>query len=353
MFTSKRYVPILKSKQGERQALGGISDAVKDKLVPLLEVDSVPEDRDLDHHCTLNLSPVAQTWGTERPLFLDPWLVAAESSTTGIDGAEFAFRHAASTGLTFVPVTGLRRSPLEIAAAVGHSGLGICLRVEEEDLESPTLAQDLDDFLASHGKSHDAADIVIDLSAITGERVARIRGLFRTYTTAFPNLMRWRTVTIAASAFPRNMSAAQGNGATCIDRVEWLAWLGLYQTRGDLLRLPMFGDYAIQHPELMEGYDPRFMPPSANIRYTVDNQWLILKGQSVRRVSGVTQYPALAANLMGRREFMGVGHCAGCADIQRCANGAAGMASGAPWRRIGTVHHLTHVTSQIGQLVWP
>ena len=41
MFTQRHYVPVLKWKQGEYQALYRLSNAVKDNLTPLLEIPPI------------------------------------------------------------------------------------------------------------------------------------------------------------------------------------------------------------------------------------------------------------------------------------------------------------------------
>lgn len=362
MFAHQHYVPVLKSKKGERDALGVIVDAVKDRLTPLIEIDDVPCDaetseptRDLEQHCKLNVDELARTWGTTRKLFLDPQLVAPSQGPGGVDGSEYAFQRAGAAGLQFIPVVGLRRTKPEVAAALKHSQRGLCVRLEEDDLADPQLAATLSQFLQSPGgeRDHGDVDIVVDLASVVDQPVHRVEMLARMYLTAVPHIKSWRTLTVAASAFPQTLGAVQRQSTTTLERTEWLAWARLHAGRGSLVRMPTFGDYAIQHPFVMEGYDPRYMPPSANIRYTLDDEWLILKGQSVRRAPGKAQFQALAQALTSDARFMGQGHCKGCAEAHACAGGAAGYGASAPWRRIGTTHHLTHVMSQVAALPFP
>lgn len=360
MFGGNHYVPLLKSKPGERDALAQLAPAAKSGLTPLIEVDSVPEDldtgdpnRSLDRHCTLNIDPLAAAWGTTDRIFLDPIWVATLQSTTNQPGAEYVYQQAQAAGLQFVPVCGLRRGATELTAASNHNARGVCLRIDEVDMASASLANDVNSFLGAVSKAATEVDLVLDLGVVYGSTVPRILGVARAYLTLLPLLTQWRTVTLASCAFPANMAGIPSNGTTTIERTDWLTWQQLHAQRSGLARLPTFGDYAIQHPVPLEGFDPRYMASSANIRYTLDDSWLVLKGSSLRRTPGSNQYSALATALIARQEFMQAGHCVGCHDITQCAGGAPLMANPTAWRRIGTVHHLSHVRLQIGRLAWP
>jgi hypothetical protein len=359
-FGADHYVPVLKTKQGERQALGQISSHLKARLTPILEFDDLPEDpdtgiptRDLDHHCELILPSLVSGWGTTSQFFLDVGTMVDYASLNGVFGPVYVMDESASAGLQFIPVVGLRRPLTEIGAAIAHGGNGLCLRLTDEDLASLSISADLSRFLSEHHLVYENIDLVVDLASIFGSPAGRVQALSTSYLLALPYIHKWRTLTIAASAFPQNMGVLSRQTSATFERIEWTSWNALYNQRRALPRLPTFGDYGIQHPVIMEGFDPRYMAASAAIRYTLDREWLLVKGQSTRRMSGTAQYQALAAYLLQRPEYMTPSHCSGCHDIELCSQGAAGFGSATPWRRIGTVHHLTHAATQISGLVFP
>jgi hypothetical protein len=107
----------------------------------------------------------------------------------------------------------------------------------------------------------------------------------------------------------------------------------------------IFGDYAIAHPVPTE-LDPRTMRMSASIRFTTDEDWLIVKGKNVRQY-GFDQYFELCRTLVGLPEYLGENFSWGDRFIARCARGSAGPGNATTCRKVGTNHHLTLVARQL------
>jgi len=153
------------------------------------------------------------------------------------------------------------------------------------------------------------------------------------------------------------MGGVERHSHDFVDRVDWMAWRDNQQARRtELTRLPTYSDGAIQHPSGVEGFDPRIMPVSAAVRYTVPDKWLLVKGESTRLTPPSAQFQALATQLVYghlKRYYYGTNHCAGCASIKAVADGAPGFGSLEAWRRLGTVHHITTAAQQVLALPWP
>jgi hypothetical protein len=121
-------------------------------------------------------------------------------------------------------------------------------------------------------------------------------------------------------------------------------------------RLATFSDCAIQHVSGVEGFDPRIMPMSAAIGYTLLQEWLLIKGESVRRTPARQQFLELATQLVYgqlRNYFAGASHCPGCESIEAAAGGAGRFGSAGAWRRLGTIHHIKSVVDGLDALPWP
>ncbi len=356
-FKSNHYVPILTWKQAEQAALDTVPVASRTGLTPLLEVVPIPVDletgaqnRTLDAHINPSLDRIVAVWGTNDEFFLDPSEVALDISTGGQNGSQFVYAEAQARGLAFIPVTGIRRPPSDIAAAIAHAQLGVCLRLELDDLNRPTLASDITAFLATTGLQPSGVDLIIDLESVATMPRAAIESFARALLQQIPNQTAWRTVTLAGCSFPELTGV---HGQAFFDRNEWLAWSSIYATRATLVRMPSFGDYSIQSPEVLEGYDPRYMPMSPAIRYTLQDQWLIIRGRSSKVARLALQFPLLAQQLVASGHFHGVAHCVGCAEADACAHSQPGFGSPVVWRRIGTAHHLMLVTAAVSALPFP
>ena len=97
------------------------------------------------------------------------------------------------------------------------------------------------------------------------------------------------------------------------------------------------------------------MQVSAAIRYTLSDDWLIIKGESTRFTLPGAQFPALATRLVYghlRGYFAGPNHCDGCASMKAAADGASRFGSAEVWRRLGTIHHISMVMQGLGSLPW-
>ena len=139
-----------------------------------------------------------------------------------------------------------------------------------------------------------------------------------------------------------------------LPREEWISWRDhLYANRSNGTRIPTFSDCVIQHPAGVEGFNPILMQVSASIRYTLEDDWLLIKGESTRFRAPSQQFPELAVRLVYgdlRRYYKGPDHCQGCESIKASADGAPKLGSAEVWRRLGTIHHLSMVMQGLDSL---
>lgn len=346
MFGAKHYVPILKWKKAEQDALKSLAEPVRDKITPLLEiVDDEPEPEVVEKQA----ARIAQCWGQQRSLFLDPGSLAESFTEDGRSGAEILFEAAEGHGLSFVPVTELSASAEVTAAVQKYSSRGICVRISPDDVLEDGLPRRLLARLRLIGVEPEQTDLLLDIGSIEHEQVGpaflKANGLFQQVPTDRP----WRTITVAATAFPYSMAGLPPNAVSRIPRREWLVWrvliLRVAQSR---FMVPAFGDYGIQHPELIEFAPPMRM--SANIRYALETEWLIAKGEDLFGEKGYKQIYEVAKRLSDDPAFLGEAHCPGCTTIARLARGEGRTGNPTTWRWVGTVHHLTLVANQVASV---
>jgi hypothetical protein len=84
-------------------------------------------------------------------------------------------------------------------------------------------------------------------------------------------------------------------------------------------RIPAFGDYAIATPNL-PNLDMRKLKPSATIRYTVDDAWIIAKGANVRD-RGFGQYRQYCGLVAANSTYLGAAFSPGSDYIEKCHGG--------------------------------
>jgi hypothetical protein len=309
-----------------------------------------PAKATLEHVASLP-GAVAGSWGGNRRFFLDAGLLSDEDEIDGQHPLSTVLERCGQQGLLAVPVFGLGRGDSYFEAvgrAVTHDSHGACLRIGADDLEdADELSPAIIDALASLALQPQEVDLLIDLGPILPQQ-GWTGAAIRLLVSSIPHLGDWRSFTLAASAFPVDLSGVKGESVATLPRTEWAVWRGLHARRERLARLPTFADYGISNPVQRE-VDPRIIQMSAAIRYTLDEEFLIIKGRSVR-LRGFDQYYELAASLASRQDFRGKDFSWGDAYIAECAARTKGPGNAPVWRRVGNSQHMAFVTNQLASL---
>lgn len=345
------YVPCLRWKLGEYQAVMRLDPQVRESLVPLIEVPEVGYDfekqkdmKSIDEHVELFAKRVAQKWGLAK-CYVDARHIDPNARmANGLHPAAYIFDGLRSHGVHAVPVFGLAQDAQlkqELVAASQQDGHGGSLRVSlvqaaHRDFPAAVVA-----FLESSSMVAADCDFVLDVEAPNFDPVSGFAALVARLITQTPRLKEWRTLTLMGTAFPTTMGEVD-RGLTYRERKE----SALHRIVCDILatqgvRAPRFGDYAIAHPQVLH-MDMRLIAPAASVRYTTDAGWLIAKGRSVRRYPR-DQYRALCQSIVDAPEFDGPGYSAGDAYILGCAAGSESTGSPTTWRWVGTNRHVTKV----------
>ncbi|MCS5697253.1 beta family protein [Desulfofundulus thermocisternus] len=364
MFDKKHYVPILKWKRGERVALQYLDNSIKNKLTPLIEIVPVSwnydEDRPektLNEHLQEIGTQLSTSWGLEKPLFIDLLLLdPSERMSDGKHPLSFIREKAKAENIKIVPVTGYDRDPsyqTEVKKANAEDALGICIRLTDDDF-TYDLESRLNELLEYFKIAPSQVDIVIDFKYISPQDVKKTLFTAIGLLNSIPQINEWRSLTLCGTSFPEHLGDVSSHSLEEIPRVEWLIWNILVTKAKDKInRLPTFGDYTINNPFLIE-MDPRLMRMTANIRYTIDDNWLIAKGGQIRKYKW-TQAFALCDEIVKDPRFCGPNFSWGDEYIYNCANRVTGYGPGNAeiWRRVGTNHHLTFIVDRLSTFFGP
>ena len=352
IFGPNHYVPTLKVKRGEKAALGRVAPVVRPRITPLLEIVERQTDKTPDEHLKTAFESLAENVKGYPRCFLDAREIAAD----GPAAAAAVFARAAGAGIAFTPVTGVSRS-VDVAAALAYKSNGLALRLTRLEFEKGDLPARIESFLGQHAITEGDIDLIIDLGAVGDMITAGVGALTEAFMDAVPDHAEWRTFTVSACAFPRSMGGIDRHSYQCVERTDWISWKeNLFGRRGKLVRPPSFGDCVIQHPQGVEGFDPRTMAVSASIRYARADDWLLVKGESTKATLASIQFPDLATRLVYghlKQYFFESVHCAGCDSMNKAADGVSGYGSAEVWRRLGTIHHISLVTQELDSLPWP
>lgn len=362
MFDHRHYVPVLRWKQAERLALRELDAPTRAGMTPLIEVNpralAAEETADppaVDKRCSRVAAEILSDWGDGR-VFLDLRLIApGVRAARGVHPLTKIFQEGRTLFPSFVPVTGLGRDTAyqdAVRSVVAADGVGLCLRLKAGELQRPGLRAVIDQLLAGFGLDYEEVDVLVDYGVV-GDAPPDLAAACE----SLPNLRRWRTFTVLGGAFPEDLTGMRV-GEHVLPRRDWRAWRDQVTARPSLPRLPAYGDYTVQHPVFREpGFGLNF---SASIRYTAEDDFVVMRGEGVRNDDGqgYAQWPANAMMLCERPEFRGEDFSAGdryivemSAEVEK--NGSGRTGGPGTWLQAAFNHHLTLTVRQVASLFGP
>lgn len=354
-FGRTHYVPILKFMRGERTALEQLSPTLRPRVTPLFEVCPPRKSRQKGTRTLVKQSMDAALKDVGEKLaksvvngraFIDTIHIPDERMLSAEQPLSYILAAARAAGVTLVPVTGperLSQHQAVVRRAVAEDQHGVCIRLRKTELFNDDFDEMISTVLDAVGAEPRATDLVLDAGQITSDEVSL---LTKAVVGVLGNgaLADFRTLTFAAGAFPESISDVEGT--TRLARADWALWQALTKRATSQFRLPTFSDYSIQGG-LPPTSDVQFARPSANIRYTADDHWLVMRGKSLMREGGYEQYGEMAQYLTKQSCFAGPGFSSGDKYIYDCAHGVEKNGSPEVWRRVGTSHHIAQVLKQL------
>lgn len=169
MFNHTHYVPVIKWKLGEYQALSKLSVLAKDALTPLIEVPPIGYDfensrqaKSLDEHIKDFGKRLKAKWATRR-CFVDANYLGEDGSQPILKIMELA----RAEGCAAVPVAdGCSSAGLNdaVRSIVHLDGRGIVLRLTLADFETVDFEQQIVRQLEAVGATFAEADLVVDFA---------------------------------------------------------------------------------------------------------------------------------------------------------------------------------------------
>lgn len=359
-LTAKTYVPVLKWRQGEYQALMRLHAAAKDRVVPLIEV--TPPEWDFEHNrfkktidgqLTPFASRLEKKWGV-RPAFLDTNLLKpTERMIGGGHPLTYLLDAVRARGGVLTPVTGLARDLAHynaLAAGMALDGRGVAVRVSLDEIADPVFPATLLSLVASLGVGLSETDLIVDLAAKDFEPLADLTALVAALLQSHAVYGDVRSLVLIGTSFPVSMGEVK-LASQILPRLEWKLYKGVVGSLAPGYRPLAFGDYAIASADIPGG-DMRLLKPSATIRFTVADGWFITKGNNVRD-NGYGQYRGQCGTVITSGHIAASGYSAGSDYIRGCDAKTEKTGNLTTWRWVGTNHHITRVVDDLASFHGP
>ena len=351
------YVPLLRWRAGEYRALKRLSAACREKTVPLLEV--LPPDYDFalrqpKKHIDEQLKPfvkqIEDHWPNRTALIDAVQIPTPTRMGDGRHPLTFIFDEARAKGLRLTPVTALDRDvgyQQSVRAIVAADAYGVGLRCSLEEVLDPDFEMNVRNLLGQLGTSANAIDILLDLGNPKFDPQDSLIAIIASVLAGVGIFASARSVTMLATSFPDSLTSLQ-YGLGVLPRREWVLYKALLAALPASVRRPGFGDYVVAAVEFPKG-DMRFMRGSPNIRYAIDDAWLVAKTKR-QKSNNNHAYPGLCGAIIASGSFAGAAFSEGSKYIDDCRLGIEKMGNPTTWKWVATNHHITKVVSDIAKL---
>lgn len=355
MISSEKYVPILKGKAAEFQALSKFDASLKDNIIPLIELVpfiakstklSKKAPKTFDDYINSVLS-YFKKWDKSRLIYIDGYMIDDNGPLKNGDSPmDYLLNNLINTGFNVRPVFNSVLS-LEHKAIIKKISLsqnkGIGLRLFSKPINEINL--EIEENIAFLELQPEKIDLIIDLRSLLERNLDEISHYVTDLIFNLQYLNKWRSFVMVGSSFPIDLSELTPEQVHIIKRKNWLIWQKLILGE-QVERIPAYGDYTISHPSIsvIEGIPNA----SASIRYTHENNFYIYRGRGTRQY-GFEQYFDISETLIHNEHFYGQYHCAGDEFIFKCGTEKVKKGNLTTWRWVGTIHHITVVVNQLRQ----
>ncbi|HEV2515559.1 MAG TPA: hypothetical protein VGV07_09940 [Devosia sp.] len=338
-----RYVPFLRWKSGEKEALRNLSPTARLNVVPffLLGADNFKDKKATKKSSSIPAPSVFAmealgSWGT-APFFLDASPLPNDAS--GAHPLTNIASSVLSSGGQPIPATSLNASPAYSAAvqSVVHTQqLGVALRVTLSEMTSAPS------WLPSWPFPLPETDLIVDL-ADSAESVLALGAAVNTAFASLASAAVWRSVTLAGTSIPENFSKLAAGNYT---RPRFEAQLWSQVANSGLFYQLDYGDYATVStatpaPNIAWGYP-------ITVKYTLVADYLICRGVKTTGVGSQDMGPQLVKHAKFILGFAGRGRLATCwADdtIDKIAGGTQSPKALAHWVSLAVNRHIELVRS--------
>jgi hypothetical protein len=339
-MSGPKYYAILKWKAGEQKAVQQLAAGDREPMLPVLELQEVTGGLTPAHVVAALGKAKVGDW----PIGLD--LGQVQSPVTFASLMKYC-NAAAKAGHVAYPVVNapdLFGQLTSVATLHGASGVVLRLRLQMITLAGTRAA--ISGVRKAIGKSV-PLHVIYDFGAIGEVEAAALAAFAEPFVRDTIAQGQATNVAMAGGSFPMYLTGVP-MGANLLPRREWHAWQVLRAKLGcaDV----RFGDYNVSNPEPLRGLDPRFMDPSAAIRYALDSEWLVLKAKQAKK-HGFSQYNTLCRVLTRHPHFFGSTFSFGDGRYDYHAQPNSSSGSFMTWRRDAASHHLVQTSRQLDALI--
>ena len=312
------YIPFLKAKRGELNAMSKLTSEVKQAICPFFDFPRKKDEYDSATYARIADSiatSLKKHWGTAAEFYFDDLDIGQKLTVKSEH--QYAYMLKALERLQVIPVVGLDRTKHNAAVAQLKrdseiASTIVAFRAEQGDFEDFEAKQDQIDYdLAAVFKQFEAIDLILDCRVCSGLDVSLTAQQIAAFTRKFCKSYDVRRVIITGSSIPASLGDLVDPESTeTVTRHEF----AIIKKARDLADVDVVaGDYATVSPFYSDAdFDPRLFQKvtAPRLIYSFNHSHYIARGISLEK-GGQAQYVDLTKALCGQGFFRGRGYSAG------------------------------------------
>jgi len=339
------YVPILKWKKGEQEALKSLTSDQKSKIVPLIEI--------INHEEPKEILECLETC-FDKPVYMD-------TSIATQDDREFLtqiLETSRDNNKTIFPVLYFDDFP-ETANIVSEIADRVAIRISiPENIDGPSydeIFQTIKDFATDNFNL--IIDIILDLGIVTDKNEAnsQLRELRNVFQDFLINESYYNSIIISSTSFPENLSSiSAGENASFIRYDIKIFNRILEKLKSKSLKekliysdygVTKFTDSEIDFSKMRYGILPK-------IKYTTNSNYVVLKGKKNHATKKmIKDYIDLSKEVYNSNYYFGEEFSFGDLEIKERAHENKGPGNGTNWVTTAANHHIAVVVEQLSKIV--
>lgn len=340
------YVPIVKWKKGEQEALKHLTDEQKNKILPIIEIVNYEDPKKIINdlkNCYIN------------PVYIDT-VIADENDR---DYLLSILDKGRENNLEIYPVCYIDDLADLFIKLPNHTNRVSVKIPVPEDVDGPSYKNIFPLLKKFQTDSNVLLDIILDLNLVAEKREANRQ--FKNAKEVLDDYLLkenfYNLIILSVTSFPESLSSIPAGGKVSYSRFDILIYeklLEKYKTTHIKNKL-VYSDYGvtkytdseINFSILRNGILPK-------IRYTLDNSYRVLKGERDNKTRKlIKSYIELAKEIVESDYYYGENFSYGDLEIKERALGLnkKGAGNHTNWVTISANHHIAVVIEQLSTLI--
>ncbi|MFP6844345.1 MAG: hypothetical protein VB958_03920 [Thalassolituus sp.] len=349
---SFNYIPLLKLKQNEIQALRSLNKDSLEKITPFFDIPRNLEDNSIDiieQKLKRGCSEILKWWPREKKFYIDTFDLPTTFDSNGKNYYYNILNTMAAADLLPVPVIAFNRDPSHNKSALQFSIERnikiIAVRLDRQDISDYfTFEQDINSTLPPDNDM--VLDLILDLGVIQSDKDLRYSvDICREFIKDLDNaaVLKYRLLAISSSSIKKDFALPNREGT--LPRYEYHIHNQEYAVK------ITYSDYGIVTPEYAdEAIAPQLISrvSTPKVIYTGDSFYLFYRGGSFEtHPSGRSQFFEISQKIVSTTTYRGSSFSEGDKFIQQKSNRIGSPSSQGHWYKMLNNAHFEFIIENL------